>query len=116
MANKYFYTIVLFITMLGASSAFAQSGLRYNEPRFSNQNIEGLSISPNPAATSGKLYIESTKNDPKEVELYNVVGKKVFAMTMNTKELSLPYSVNAGIYIIKIRENNATSTRKIVIK
>ncbi|MEK6493756.1 T9SS type A sorting domain-containing protein [Myroides odoratimimus] len=116
MAKKYFY-ITMFIAMLGGSTAFAQSGLRYNnEPRYANQSIEGLSIYPNPAVSNGKLYIESTKNEPKEVELYNVVGKKVFTTTVNNRELNLPYSVNAGIYIMKIKESNATATRKIVVK
>ncbi|MEC4112663.1 T9SS type A sorting domain-containing protein [Myroides pelagicus] len=116
MAKKYFYTLLTIIGLIATSTAFAQTRIQPNDARYSTQSIEGLSIYPNPVVNNSKMYIESTKNAPKEVELYNVVGKKMFQVTLNSKELVLPYSVNAGIYIMKITEENATATRKIIVK
>lgn len=116
MAKKYFYTILFFIGVVGAGTAFAQDRIQPNDVRYTTQSIEGLSIYPNPVMNNSKIFIESNKNSSKEVELYNVVGKKIFTTTLNTKELVLPYSVNAGIYIMKIKEENATATRKIIVK
>ncbi|MTG97481.1 T9SS type A sorting domain-containing protein [Myroides sp. BIT-d1] len=102
--------------MIAGGTAFAQDRIQPNEARYSTQSIEGLSIYPNPVVNNSKIFIESSKNAQKEVELYNVVGKKMFQVTLNSKELVLPYSVNAGIYIMKITEENSTATRKIIVK
>ncbi|MHC5309103.1 T9SS type A sorting domain-containing protein [Myroides sp. LJL116] len=116
MAKNYIYSFLLLLAMLGSSSIMAQQGLQPNQANHSTQSIEGLSIYPNPTMINSTIYIESTKNAPKEVELYNIVGKKMLSVTLHSKELVLPYSVNAGIYIMKVREDNATATRKIIVK
>jgi hypothetical protein len=116
MTKKYLYSFLLFIVIGFAYAQNNPAQQQPNEAKYSSQSIDGLSIYPNPAMINEKIYIESTKNDAKYVELYNVVGKKIFSTTINSKELLLPNSVNAGIYIIKIKEGTASSTRKIVIK
>ena len=118
MKKSYFFSL-LFVLFIAVTSQglYAQNRMMpVNEAGHNTQSIPGLSIYPNPVMNNGKLYIESTKNASKEIELYSVVGKKVMTTTLHSKELVLPYSVNAGIYIMKIREENATATRKIIIK
>jgi hypothetical protein len=44
-----------------------------------------------------------------------VLGKKVFQATINSKELNIS-SISPGVYIIKIKEGEATATRKLIIK
>lgn len=114
MEKKYFYTFILFV-LLGLNSAvFAQSTSETTNPSKPGDSIEGLQLYPNPS-TSGKIYISSTNNLPKEIGLYDILGKKIFSANINTKELYLP-NINAGVYIIKIKEKEATATRKLVIR
>ena len=78
------------------------------------QAIDGLALYPNPT-TTGKIYITSKSGENKDISIFDVLGKLVLQTALATKELSV--SVLApGVYIIKIRENEATSTRKLIVR
>jgi hypothetical protein len=76
--------------------------------------IEGLSIYPNPVIGS-KVYITSNENLTKEVEIYNVLGKKILIAQVTGKELDVS-ELTPGIYILKIREGITQATRKLVVR
>lgn len=76
--------------------------------------IEGLSLYPNPVS-NGKVYITSKSDSNKNIIIFDVLGKKVFQTTMNSKELNVS-NLLPGIYIIKIDEDQATATRKLIVK
>lgn len=76
--------------------------------------IEGLSLYPNPVS-NGKIYITSKSSVNKEVVIFDVLGKKVLQTTLYSKELNIA-SISPGVYIIKIKEGEATATRKLIIK
>ncbi len=76
--------------------------------------IEGLSFYPNPA-TNGKIFIASKSNIAKEIAIYDVLGKKVFMITSASREINIS-SLSSGVYIIKIKEDENTATRKLIIK
>ncbi|MFB9051692.1 T9SS type A sorting domain-containing protein [Formosa undariae] len=78
------------------------------------QNIEELSIYPNPVS-NGKLYIVTKNNLTKDIEIFNVLGKSILQTTLFGKEMNIS-KLNAGIYIIKIKENNISTTRKLVVR
>lgn len=84
------------------------------QPKNQDTSIEGLSFYPNPVS-NGKIYITSKTGGDKEVSIFDVLGKKVLQATLNTKELNIS-SISPGVYIIKIREGDATATRKLMIK
>lgn len=86
------------------------------ENRLQTTTIDGLSFYPNPVNT-GKIYISSKSSLDKDITIFDVLGKKVLqaTMTINTKELSIA-SLSPGVYIIKIREGEATATRKLIVK
>lgn len=119
--TKYLLHIFSFITVVILSV-----NVTYAQTSFTNENnqdkllvqksIENLSIYPNPVTVNGKITIDTKSNDPKEIEIYNVVGKKVISTVLTNKEYYLPNTVTSGIYIIKVRENNATATRKLIVK
>jgi len=118
MTKNYFYKlfflgILLLLTTLGYAQVSATS---VSQKATVVKTIDGLSIYPNPATINGKITIETKTNESKEIEIYNVVGKKIFSTSISTKELILPNSVTAGIYMIKIRENNTSATRKLIVK
>lgn len=111
MKKKYFYTsIVLFC--LFALTVSAQEAKQ--QPKTQDSVIEGLNFYPNPVST-GKIYITSRSGGDKEIILYDVLGKKVLQATLLTKELNIA-SVSPGVYIIKIKEGDATATRKLIVK
>jgi len=107
--TKNYLLIVLFSIM--SLCAFAQDG----KPNSQNQDstIEGLSFYPNPVS-NGKIYITSKLAIDKEVTIFDVLGKKVLQTVISSKELNIS-NLSPGVYIIKIKENNATATRKLIV-
>lgn len=115
MHKKYLYILIIVLSCFISFEGFSQ------ENNFSNntavkQNIEGLSIYPNPVA-NGKtfIYITSKNNFNKKVEFFNVLGKRIFSTIITGKELNIS-KLNKGVYVLKITENNISATRKLVIK
>ena len=76
--------------------------------------IDGLALYPNPVS-SGKVYITSKSGADKDISIYDVLGKLVLQTSLSSKELNIA-ALSPGIYIIKIRENDATATRKLIIR
>jgi len=114
MKQYYLYTFILavFLTFSAPNAAYAQdttsSGNKTEVP------IEGLSIYPNPV-TNGKVYISTSQNKEKQIEIYNVLGKPVQRTKLRGKELDVS-SLSAGVYILKIKEEKSTATRKLVVR
>lgn len=111
MKKNYFY-IILLLAIFFTSSAIAQDSKQ--SPKVQEDtSIEGLNLYPNPV-TNGKVYITSKNELEKEISIFNVLGKKVLQTTINTRELNVS-NLSPGVYIIKIREQEATSSRKLII-
>lgn len=106
MIKKYAYIILFFLFLISFESKAQENK--------GNATIEGFSFYPNPVS-SGKIFISSKSMQNKEVAIYDVLGKKVLQSTMTTKELNVS-SLSPGVYIIKIKEGDATATRKLIIK
>ncbi|MBA5792931.1 T9SS type A sorting domain-containing protein [Flavobacterium sp. xlx-214] len=83
-----------------------------NAASVKENNILGLNIFPNPATDI--INITSNSNLEKNVQLFDLTGKKVLDTTV-VSEMNVS-SLNAGIYVAKITEAGKTATRKIVIK
>lgn len=112
MTKKYFYIILLFFTLF-TFELYAQENKGISTNKSQEPTIEGLTIYPNPT-NSGKIYV-STKNAlDKKVEVFDVLGKKVLETITSTKEVNVS-SLSPGVYIIKIKEGEASATRKLII-
>lgn len=107
MIKKYFY-IFLFIFSFLSVSVQAQEGKKQEQPV-----IEGLTIYPNPTNT-GKIFVTSKSMSEKRIEIFDVLGKKVFEATTIHKEVNVN-SLSAGVYIIKIKEEEISVSRKLII-
>lgn len=114
MNKKYFY--ILFLALFLGCFSY-QEGLSQTQPTTAkaSESIDGLNIYPNPIS-EGRVYIDTKLNSSKDIALYNVLGKKILSTTITGRELLLPYTITPGVYIITVKEKEATSTRKIVIK
>ncbi len=109
MKKNYLYITLLLFSLLSLSIS-AQD----NKPSKAQETIEGLNFYPNPVS-NGKIYITSKSLLDKEVTIYDVLGKRVFQSLVTSKELNIS-SISPGVYIIKIREGEATATRKLIVK
>ncbi|APG60462.1 T9SS type A sorting domain-containing protein [Christiangramia salexigens] len=112
MKQKYLFTFLLVGFLMIASPVFSQDTASL--PQRTELPIDGLSIYPNPA-TGGKVYISSTRNQDKIIEVYNVLGKSVYKTRIRGREMDVS-TLTPGIYILKIQEGKAKATRKLVIK
>jgi Secretion system C-terminal sorting domain len=112
MAKKYFYITLLlgffFTLSISAQEAKPQSKLQETTV------IEGLNLYPNPVS-NGKVYISSKNDLDKNIIIFDVLGKKVLQTTMTSKELNIS-NLSPGVYIIKIDEEQATATRKLIVR
>ena len=111
MKHKYFYTTLLLI-FLFSLGAIAQESKGISTA--SKDPIEGLNIYPNPVS-SGKIYVTTKSGLSKDVEIFDVLGKKVVSASLNGKELNIS-DLTPGVYIIKVKEGEATATRKLIVK
>ena len=102
MTKKYFFILVMLCFFSLAASA--QTG----------KQDDGLGFYPNPVS-NGKIFITSKTSLEKEINIFDVLGNRVFQATMTAKELNIA-SLSPGVYIIKIREGEATATRKLIVK
>lgn len=101
--------------LLGMLSVSAIGYSQITEPNPSIiETIEDLSIYPNPVS-NGKIYITTKQNLTKDIEIFDVLGKKIYTTSLFGKELNIA-KLTPGIYILKIRENNISATRKLVVR
>ena len=113
MNKKYFLTLLFISFLFIAPSSYGQQSARTPNSSIS-QDIDGLTIYPNPV-TNNKVFIISSLNEIKQIDIYDVLGKKVMSEMLIGKELNVS-ELSAGVYILKIRENKLSATRKLVVR
>lgn len=114
MKQFYLFSILLTLFLLLGAPTSAQIREDGNPPDEKEISIEGLSIYPNPASGS-KIYIRTKKNEVKQVEVYNILGKAILSDRLTGVEFNIS-SLEKGIYFLKIQEGEHTSTRKLVVR
>ncbi len=94
-------------------------------PRYVS-DVEGATLSingldaanfgmyPNPVF-KGFVNITSTKSDAISVMVFDVLGKQVLTEILSNDRLNVS-ALNSGVYILKITQNNASITKKLVVK
>lgn len=113
MKKKYIFTLLIVGFLFFSATTFAQQSMSSYSTEVV-KDIDGLSIYPNPVS-NGKIYITSTLNKPKEVKIYDVLGKMAMSETIIGKELNVS-NLNPGVYILRIKENDLSTTRKLVVR
>ena len=77
--------------------------------------IEGFGIFPNPVS-NGKLYVKSSNKVTKQVEIYSMLGQRVYLKNVQTSEVIDVTNLNNGIYMLRVDEAGKIATRKLVIE
>ena len=112
MAKNYFYIITLLVFFFTVS--LSAQDIKQQPKLQETATIEGLNLYPNPVS-NGKVYITSKNDLDKEIIIFDVLGKKVLQTILNSKELNVS-NLSPGVYIIKINENDASATRKLIVR
>lgn len=112
MKKNYTFIIVLLVALF-SFSAQAQESKSSASSKTQEPIIEGLTIYPNPT-NSGKIYITTKSSLDKKIEIFNVLGKKVLETVITSKEVNVS-TLSPGVYFIKIKEGEASATRKLII-
>ena len=113
MKKNYIFKFLVVMMLSASVSSFAQSNDGIAAKK-TIENIEGLTIFPNPV-NNGKVYISTKHNLIKNIEIFDVLGKKVISQVMYGKELKIQ-DLNPGVYILKIKEGKFSATRKLVVR
>lgn len=108
------YILILILSLFFLTFETNAQEIKSNATNSQEPTIEGLSIYPNPVS-NGKLYITSKLGLEKEIQIFDVLGKKMFDIKTSAKEINIS-TLNSGVYIIKIKEKEAVATRKLIIK
>jgi hypothetical protein len=74
----------------------------------------GFKVYPNPTSL-GYVNIASANNAAISVTVFDVLGKQVINETLNNNRLNVS-TLNTGVYIMKVTQNNASVTKKLIIK
>jgi hypothetical protein len=84
-----------------------------NSLSVADNSIDGFSIYPNPSNT-GSIKIITSANQNKNIQIFDMLGKKVIDNnTTSTVNIS---ALHAGIYIVKVTENNVSATKRLVVR
>ena len=78
-----------------------------------NEN-QSIGFYPNPV-TDGVINLSNAGSSMKDVQIFDVVGKRVFNQQTISNRLDVSV-LNAGIYVIKVSSDNQTSSSRLVIK
>lgn len=99
--------LYLIIALLCASFSYGQNAQ-------ANGDIEGFKLYPNPV-TDGKVYISTTENTKKQISIYDVLGTQVLQTSITGNELFIS-ELDAGVYVLRVFQNNKVATRKLIVK
>jgi hypothetical protein len=100
--------------ILTRSSANNRNTYYYgNEATASVNEFDSINFSVYPNPTSSILKIDDSNFSLKNIEIYNIIGKKVFTSSKN--EINLEGLVN-GVYVLKVQSENGNIATKRIVK
>jgi plastocyanin len=86
------------------------------EGTLSVDNVEKVDFSIYPNPSNYKLNIRLAQNsNAANVEVYDILGKRIYRQTLTSTQSSINVSRwNAGVYLVKITNDNGTQTKRFV--
>ena len=86
--------------------------------KFALSVLDLIKIFPNP--TTGEFIVQiedgKWKLEKGEIEIYNMLGERVYCQSNNQSINKLTLNQPSGIYIIKISKNKESFTQKLVLQ
>ncbi|MDO1501792.1 T9SS type A sorting domain-containing protein [Winogradskyella maritima] len=82
---------------------------------LSNVDVRSFNFSLYPNPTSeGYVNISTVNNDDVQVAVYDILGKQVKNETLKNERLDVS-NLKSGVYLLRLTQNEATVTKKLVI-
>jgi hypothetical protein len=106
--------VLLVAEFNGTAQVVARSLADVNLSSSSFDNINGLTMYPNPVS-GNTLYLTSTANAAMSVQIFDLLGKEVLKATVVNNAVNVS-GLNAGVYMVKVTEEGKTASRKLVIQ
>ena len=100
-------------TTNGSCASVFTIGTFTNTLSTKTTQIENFKMYPNPTAL-GYVNMSSKSNAKMDVSVFDVLGKQVLTQTVNDNRLNVS-SLTSGIYLLKVVQEGATTTKKLVI-
>ena len=97
-------------------NALFSPGLENDDPSLSIQDalINMFKVYPNPSNT-GFVNIKSNQMGAVQAQVFDMLGKQMIDTTVINERLEVS-SLNAGIYIVKLTQNDRTTTKKLILQ
>ena len=97
-------------------NALFSPGLENDDPSLSIQGVlkNMFKVYPNPVS-SGSVTITSQFTETITATVFDILGKEVINERVNNNSLDVSL-LNKGIYLMKLTQNGASATQKLVIK
>ncbi|MFT4698270.1 MAG: hypothetical protein ACI9SJ_001412 [Flavobacteriaceae bacterium] len=109
------FQLVIEVRCNSATEAFYFDNVHFEGSLGLEENNKNLfSIYPNPSI-GDYVTISSKISGNKNVVIYNVLGNQVLKTTIFNDRLDIS-ELSSGIYIVKISQENSTSTKKLIVK
>lgn len=77
-------------------------------------DLDLFKLYPNPTST-GLINVTSPNSEAMNVQVFDILGKQVKNETLTNNTLNVS-DLNTGVYILKIIQNNTSTTKKLVIR
>lgn len=81
---------------------------------ISENSLSNFTIYPNPS-TNGMITIQTQKAGILEVNIFDVLGKKVLSQKSVNQTVNVS-ALKSGIYLVQITNNNGTATKKLIVR
>lgn len=104
-------------TIQGNNGALFSPNLENDDPSLSTEifTVDSIEIYPNPSK-DGFVNISLQNNLEFNVEVFNILGKKVISKAAESSIRLNTTGLQSGVYLIKLSMNNQSLTKKLIIQ
>jgi thiol-disulfide isomerase/thioredoxin len=81
-----------------------------------NDMLSDSGFTLSPTISNGNFNLVLNKDAKADVSIYDLAGKQVYSNSFQTKNINLNVKLTNGIYIVNVKSEGKTSTKKIIIK
>lgn len=96
-----------------AGNSFGDPNPSFALASTKENQIDGFELYPNPTSEAF-ITISSDKRSPMKVSVFDILGKQVVQRTITDNRLNVS-NLNTGVYILRAEQDNAFTTRKLII-
>ncbi|MCX7550162.1 endonuclease [Xanthomarina sp. F2636L] len=84
----------------------------YTDLNVLDYQLNGISIYPNPI--QNVLNIQMKHSNTTQIEIFNILGKRVFTKTIQQSQSVQLDNLSSGMYILKLTQGNSIISRKLI--